>query len=319
MEKHLNGFLVFFLVCVVAASCEKEIASLPEEVPSLFNLPAPGAAGFHIVTGSDFIVGRSLTGNEMVEAQTRVTRSGNWSFSTDTLNGFYFSGKGSFTDTGKQVISLKAGGMPASPGNYKFTIKKDSLKTDFIISVLKGDVALEPVPFKRYFKGIIGGITYYVEEPLPGPDDIVYSSGGSDTASFGGYVSPGIYPNPPGTGTLSLQKNFIYNYYTSTLADFKKLFAPGAYPLAIRQGNTISAGLIIYWSDSDSVVWSTMMEGMNQEGSSYAITGIEEGYDKKGIYFVKVKSKFNCKLYNMRTKEMKELQDGESVTYFKAK
>ena len=75
--------------------------------------------------------------------------------------------------------------------------------------------------------------------------------------------------------------------------------------------------MIVHWNDSDNAGWSTIIEGTDQGGSSFTITGIEDGRDNKGIYFVKVKSKFNCKLYNVRTKEMKELKDGEAVTYFK--
>ncbi|HVG14569.1 MAG TPA: hypothetical protein VM935_06400 [Chitinophagaceae bacterium] len=44
---------------------------------------------------------------------------------------------------------------------------------------------------------------------------------------------------------------------------------------------------------------------------------MEEGHDKKQIYFVKVKFRFNCKLYNVRTREMRELKDGEGVTFLK--
>ncbi len=319
MKKHINSFFIFLLVCIVAAGCEKEISGPPKELPPLFILPAPDVAGFHKVNNGEFLVGRSLTGNEIIEAQALVSRIGKWSFSTDTLNGFSFSGSGSFTDTGRQTISLKAGGIPVSAGNYRFAIKKDLLKTEFLISVYKTDIPVEAVPLKTYFKATIGGIPYYVEEPSVGPDNVVWASGGKDTVSFSGFVSPGITPNPPGTGTLSLQKNFIYNYAASTEADFKKFFAPGAYPLTVRYGNSISAGMILHWNDSDNTVWTTIIEGTDQSGSAFNITGIEDGRDNKGIYFVKVKSRFNCKLYNVRTKEMKELKDGESVTYFKRK
>jgi hypothetical protein len=246
-----------------------------------------------------------------------VSKAGKWSFSSDTINGFSFSGSGNFADIGKQRITLNASGIPASAGNYVFSTTKGSVKSSVIIPVIGNEVVIESVPLKSYFKGIIGGVPYYVEAPTIGPDNIPYGRGGGDTASFSSFVAPGVSPNPPGTGTASLQKNFLYNYNTSTEADFKNFFKTGAYAFSAKKcTSNISPGIIFVWADANNEFWATLKDLADQTGSAFAIVGVEDGHDNAGHYFVKVKSKFNCRLYNLKTGAMKELTDGELVSFF---
>jgi hypothetical protein len=56
-----------------------------------------------------------------------VTYVGNWSVTTDTVNGVSFSGTGTFTTTGGgQSIVLKASGTPTSGGPFTYTITTNS-------------------------------------------------------------------------------------------------------------------------------------------------------------------------------------------------
>ena len=85
---------------------------------------------------------------------------------------------------------------------------------------------------------------------------------------------------------------------------------------ANKCNNNILPGVILIWNDANNQSWGTLKGFEDQAGSFFIITGVEDGHDNKGHYFVKVRSRFNCKLYNMRTNEMKELTDGEAVSFF---
>ena len=64
-----------------------------------------------------------------------VTAIGKWTASTNTLNGFSFSGTGIFTSTGDQTIALAASGTPAQAGVTTFTVKAENNQCDLIITV----------------------------------------------------------------------------------------------------------------------------------------------------------------------------------------
>ena len=308
--------LILCLFALIILGCQKEDSGDNADPFAVFNLAASDSACIAMTLNGNFLQGKQVTTNENLQIQVVISKPGKWSFSSDTLNGFSFSGNGNFTDTGKHLITLAASGIPASTGNYVFSMTKGSVKRSVSIAVVKSNVVIESVPLKSYFKGTIGGVEYYVEVPTVGPNDIPYGQGGGDTASFSSFVGPGIFPNPPGTGTISLQKGFLYHYNSSTEADFKNFFKPGAYPFSAKKCAGIFPGVILAWTDSNNEPWVTLKDMADQAGSSFTITGIEDGHDNKGHYFVKVISKFNCRLYNFRSSETKELKNGELVSFF---
>lgn len=323
MKKPIKNLLLLFCLSgFLIASCEKEashkgVIPKPAESYAVFNLVASDSACLITPINGSFLVGKPLTGNQNIQIEVVVSKVGKWSFSTDTLNGFSFAVSGIFADTGKQLITLNASGTPAITGNFFFSLTKGSLKRFIVIAVIESEISIEAVPLKSYFKGIIGGIKYYVEAPTIGPDNIPYGSSGRDTASFSSFLGPRIYPTPSGTGTISLQKGLMYNYPTSTETDFKNFFQPGAYAFYPNKCRSILfPGIILFWSDSNNEGWGTQKVFGDQTGSSFTIVGIEDGHDNKGHYFVKVKSRFNCKLYNLKSGEMIQLTDGELVSFF---
>ena len=323
MKKPIKNLLLLLcLYSLLITSCEKEASdkrATPEPIDSsaIFNLVASDSACMITIINGSFFEGKPLTGNQNIQIEVIISKAGKWSFPTDTLNGFSFAGSGVFADTGKQLITLIARGTPVATGNFFFSLTTGSLKRFISIAVIKSDISIETVPLKSYFKGTIGGVKYYVEAPTIGPDDIPYGRGGRDTVTFSSFLGPGIYPNPPCTGTISLQKGFMYNFSTSTEVDFKSFFQPGAYAFSANKCRiTLFPGIILFWNDSDNQTWGTPKELGNQTGSFFTIVGIEDGHNNKGNYFVKVKSRFNCKLYNLRSGEMKELTDGELVSFF---
>lgn len=254
----------------------------------------------------------SLTNEELITVDVEVIKTGKWSLTTDTLNGFYFSGSGYFNTTGMQQIVLNGTGTPIQPGNYRFSIFGNSTAT-FLISVLPRDFTTEPVGSVSYFKATIGGVAYNFEAARQGPDDIPYGSGslGKDSTGFSSFLA--------GPATISLQKNFIFPYSTSTDADFKEFFSPGAYSYSSQGSCNISLtmpGIMLFWVEADGKSWSSFNGTANQEGSSFTITGIEDGYNLAGNYYVKVKCRFNCILYNSVDDSTLPLTNGEMVSYF---
>ena len=318
--------LIFCFQGLVMTSCQKvadyvDGQHVKPAVDSLaeYELTASDSACSPIETNGNFLVATSLTGSENVKLEVNVTKAGKWQYSSDTINGFSFSASGTFTNTGKENIILNGSGTPLSPGNYMFSLKKASSVLHVSIAVLEGDITVEGVPLKSYFKGRIGGIDYNVVVDIDGPDNIPYGFGSrGDSMSFASFLTPGIYPNPPGSGTVSLQKQFIYPFSTSTDAHFKAFFKPGAYPFVPSKCLNLGySGIILSWVDSDGNEWDTIREFGDQSGSSFKIVGIEDGYDSQGRYFVKVKSRFNCKLYLRPGGQMQELTNGEMVSFFK--
>lgn len=320
---YLSHILLVITICLLFG-CTKEYSGEGKgggNSTSLFNIAITESDCAAITLHGHYLENIPLTANETISVEVDVIQAGQWSFSTLTLNGFYFSGSGNFEKTGQQTLLLNGAGTPLSPGNYRFLLTDTSSAT-FLISVLKHDVVEEIVGQKSYFKATIDGVEYNFDASLPGPDNIAYGygSGVGDATSFASFLVGGTYPSIPGPGVLSLQKNYIYNYSNSTEADFKNFFTPGAYPFVCPGSCNMSdktPGILIYWVDSSSHKgWGTRDGAANQEGSSFTIVGIEDGHNLAGNYFVKVKSRFNCTLYDHETNDSIALTDGEMVSYF---
>jgi hypothetical protein len=318
----LSRILYTVSICLLFA-CTKEYSGEGKgggNSSALFNIAITETDCAAITLQGQYLENMPLTSNETMRVEVDVLQAGQWSFSTLTLNGFYFSGSGNFEKTGKQTLVLNGAGTPLSPGNYRFRLT-DTSSASFLISVLKHDVVEEAVGSTSYFKVTIDGVEYNYMAEIPGPDGIPYgfSPGSGDSASFSSFMGSNAYPRVPGQGTISLQKNFITNYSGSSEADFKNFFAPGACPFVCPGSCNFSyntPGILIFWVGEDGEVWATRQGSANQEGSSFTIVGIEDGHNLAGNYFVKVKTRFNCTLYDREGGNSIALTDGEMVSYF---
>ena len=303
----------------LTTGCQKTVSDVildPDDSLAVFNIVILESGCPVITKNGIFLTEISLGANENIKAEVDVLKAGKWEYSTDTINGFSFSASGTFINTGRQEITLNGNGTPVSPGNYRFSI--DTSGNNFLISVLKNNVQSETVGIVSYFKGTIDGVDYDFES-LNGPDDVVYAAGGDNDKSFVSYHDAGRYASTPGPGTMAIQKDFIYNYSETTDADFLNFFSTGAYPY--REVGDVclpsnNSGVILAWSYTGGDAWVTIEGSHDQEGSSFVIVGAEDGHTSKGNYYVKVKSRFNCKLYKYDTGEMKLLTNGEMVSYF---
>jgi hypothetical protein len=114
-----------FSVAVAGISCQKELSFEGG------NLPANGAGMLSSSNGDclpktlsgNFKAGIVLNDSNRLQVEINVTQAGPYLISTDTVNGYYFSGSGNFTSTGIQSVSLQGNGIPLAQGINVFTVK----------------------------------------------------------------------------------------------------------------------------------------------------------------------------------------------------
>lgn len=307
--------VILFFSAILLSSCEKETLEDTSAVFSLLEVDSCSPIRGSLVVRQ----GDVLSTVQNFQLPVHISKIGKWSISTDTVNGFSFKSEGEFTDTGRQNISLQASGIPSSPGNYSFSIAAGSIRQTIGVSIVKDSFTPELVPQKSYLSATVNGIKYFVESAFPGPDGVPYGYGGTgDSKSFDSHVGQGNGTIPPGPITVSYQKDFLHNFSSSTKADFKNFFAPGSYPFSVKIcPSRVSEGIILFIGDSTRQPWTTLAPPGKLPDSYFTITGIEDGHDQNGLYFVKVRARFKCRLYAVRSTATMELTDGEVVSYFK--
>lgn len=318
MKKFNCCYILPVLFTCLLVACNKNNPENPAPENAVFTFVLPIAGCSDIIINKLFAVGEAISVGDSVQVTIDASATGIWSFRSDTINGVSFSGDDTIHNTGVQSISLSVHGTPTLPGNFKYSFQSGTSTVNFFASVLDKNIVAETVPAEiPYIKLTIDNIDYHVVYRNDDPaDQVGLWAPAADSGSVGVGIGPDIYPNPPGTGSLSIQKNYLGTANPEvTDADFKTFFQPGAYRIAIKACDPLTDGLSFAWNDSDNNIWTTYY-GNNQEGSYCKIVGITDGYNSKGKYFVKVKMRFRCKLYSYPLGQMKELTDGEVVAYF---
>ena len=67
-------------------------------------------------------IGTPLTVADSVQIEVNVTSIGAWSMSTNTVNGYSFSGSGTYTTPGLQLVTLNGSGTPLTAQTDNFTV-----------------------------------------------------------------------------------------------------------------------------------------------------------------------------------------------------
>jgi hypothetical protein len=80
---------------------------------------APGNCSGATIAGT-YQTGIPLIGQNTVALQVNVTSTGSYNITTNTTNGFSFSGTGQFSTTGLRTVLLTAAGTPQTPGINTF-------------------------------------------------------------------------------------------------------------------------------------------------------------------------------------------------------
>ena len=128
------------LLTILVISCKKE-HSFEEGItnPSSGSLQS-GTTGDCLGSsvGGFYKVDTTLTDSNYVDVKVDVTVAGDYTISSDTINGFYFSAAGSFSATGENTVRLQGAGTPQTVGTYIFTVTYDSSQCTFSVITLLG-------------------------------------------------------------------------------------------------------------------------------------------------------------------------------------
>lgn len=152
MRSIFSGVLSVLLLSFIAVSCSKE-KSLELGQPStpgsggtaIFVLSASGGNCVNAAVNGVYKKGTGADASNTVDIEVNVNTVGTWSMNTGSVAGFYFSGAGSFTNTGTQVITLNALGSPNADGQQLFNLVAGGTTCSFAVTVLP-DTSGNPNP-----------------------------------------------------------------------------------------------------------------------------------------------------------------------------
>jgi len=83
-----------------------------------------------------YVAGVSLGSTNFIEVDIDVDLIGSYFITTDTINGYYFSGSGNFSATGINTVKLSGKGKPLAQGGDFFTVDFDSTSCNVAVTVL---------------------------------------------------------------------------------------------------------------------------------------------------------------------------------------
>ncbi len=140
MRKNLLFWLSLVIILIV--SCQKELSFESSSSPAEGSLRADisGDCLPKTVNGS-YNPGTVLnpTTNNIV-IRVGVTKTGSYTITTDTVNGYYFRATGNFTSFGNTDVTLRGNGTPFAAGVNNFSVSFDSTYCDIQVTVASAAV-----------------------------------------------------------------------------------------------------------------------------------------------------------------------------------
>jgi hypothetical protein len=110
----------FSFAPVTNGTCNFSISFLASAPPAVFSYTGAPACTAPVISGT-YGSGVALGSGNYVDLAVNVTTTGSYTISTNSANGISFSGSGSFTTTGAQVVRLTGNGTPSGPGTFAYT------------------------------------------------------------------------------------------------------------------------------------------------------------------------------------------------------
>jgi uncharacterized protein (TIGR02145 family) len=92
----------------------------------------PGSA----VVGGIYTMLTPLNYSNILTLNVLSNTLGNYYISSEVVDGFSFSGSGTFTTPGLQTVTLNGSGTPTASGSYTFTVYYENSSTTFVVLVL---------------------------------------------------------------------------------------------------------------------------------------------------------------------------------------
>jgi hypothetical protein len=250
--KILNTVIVFLISLFLITSCQKELyfegtSSGSLKIDSLGTDCLPSeVVGYYQM---DSVLNGPISGN-YIEVQVNVTYPGEYTIKTDTVNGYYFIGTGTFGHIGVDSVRLYGYGRPLIQGTNTFLVEYNNTFCYIDVDVNDGGTATDAV----YTLGGDGStctgavLTGTFMESLPATSnntasiDITVSTGGNYTLSTPvlngvSFSSTGSFTTGNTGVTLTASGTPIaagtFNYTVSgagTFCTFSVVYAPLAAP-----------------------------------------------------------------------------------------
>lgn len=260
-----------------------------------------------IILGT-YQVGKSINTGASLTVTVNVTKLGDWTKSTNTVNGIVFAGTGTFTALGLQPITLVAAGTPLADGFHTFALTAGNVTCSATVEVLPA----QPIEASDYYYKItVDGKVYQQAVTINNSYEALPGIGGADDVMLGASISY-KQPSPPvGTTNFTVTIGTMHHYRTATNNDFKAYFAPGT---RTYTDNYFTAdGVMLTWTDAKGKKWATYF-GNDQNGSTFSIISITDITNPSGILHLKTKMQFTCKVYNVDG--VMKMMSGEMVGKF---
>lgn len=112
------------ILSIIAISCQKE-TSFEIGKAALGSLLSSGGECLPKTVGGSYKAGQALGDTNYIDVTINITQIGNYTVSSDTLNGYSFKISGNASSTGDVVVRLKGTGTPVNSGVNNFTIRFD--------------------------------------------------------------------------------------------------------------------------------------------------------------------------------------------------
>lgn len=122
---------------VIFLSCQKENSFEGDSTPATGSLRSDvnGDCTPKTVNGT-YVTGTSLvSASNTITCEVNVTKIGTYRITTDTINGYYFIGTGTFTSMGSNTVTLRGSGTPFSAGVNNFIVRFDTSFCDIQVTV----------------------------------------------------------------------------------------------------------------------------------------------------------------------------------------
>lgn len=122
---------------IILLSCQKETSFEGDNSPAEGSLRSDlnGDCTPKTVNGI-YTAGTALVSSvNTITCEVNVTKTGPYVILTDTINGYYFSGTGTFTSLGSNTVTLRGSGTPFSAGVNNFIVSFDSTFCDIQVTV----------------------------------------------------------------------------------------------------------------------------------------------------------------------------------------
>jgi outer membrane protein assembly factor BamB len=121
-KMRIGKYLPGLLFTIFILSCSDKDDPAPGIITAQASLVATTTTCDSYGIGGSYAINEALTSSHSIGAKINVTKAGSYTIHTDTVNGYSFTGSGTFAKTGEQNVILLGSGTPVMAGRDAFTI-----------------------------------------------------------------------------------------------------------------------------------------------------------------------------------------------------